>query len=186
METIRIFIAVEIPKTVKESIAKLQAELGEVVEGIKWVGAEQIHLTLKFLGNIRPDRVDAVKAAIDEAASRSTPFTLTASGVGAFPSTARARVIWVGLGDDPGLTALHENMEAALEEVGFDQGERPFKAHLTIGRVRGRVGEIGERLDAARWQPDETFEVTQVTVFKSELRRSGALHTPLHKAILGG
>jgi len=185
---IRSFIALDLPLVVKNEIEKLIAELRQSKPAVTWVKADRLHLTIKFLGNVPAESMDEIKAALRDVASRSAAFRLQPSGCGAFPSLKQMRVIWAGLkGDQQQLIALQTNVEAVLAPLGFAPEGRPFRAHLTLGRVKGprEMNSLQKALLARQNFQAEAFDVTELVLYKSDLRPEGPLYTPLFRAILG-
>jgi len=136
-ETLRAFLAVEIPEALRERCAAIGERLGREVTGVSWVKAANLHVTLKFLGNARPAQIARLAESLAHKAARIEPFDVELAGIGCFPSPRRARVIWIGVGDgtEP-LRRLAEKAEGAGEKAGFARESRPFSGHLTLGRVR--------------------------------------------------
>ncbi|GAB4477827.1 MAG: RNA 2',3'-cyclic phosphodiesterase [Anaerolineae bacterium] len=190
----RLFIAIELPGDVQRALARLQADFVRRVPEhlLKPVRPEGIHLTLKFLGDVPVKQLGAIGDALDQAASRHKPFDLTVAGIGCFPNTRRPNAIWAGVeGDVRSLKSLHLQVEKFVAPLGYPSEERGFTPHLTLARTRRQYG--GEELQAvgqavldmevgeiARWQ------VTEVSLMRSELRPSGAVYTLLREARLGG
>ena len=192
MTTLRTFIAVELDKELLGNLVDLQDRLrGQVApRSVRWVRPEGIHLTLKFLGEIRPDQVDAVNVALAQAASEVRPFTFTVGGMGCFPNTRRPRVIWVGLYEPTGtLSRLRDAVESHVAPLGFPTEKRPFRPHLTLGRVqryasKSEVREIGEVIASSEIGALDEMRVGQVSFIKSDLRPGGAVYTTLYEAQL--
>jgi 2'-5' RNA ligase len=190
-ELVRTFIAVEIPPSVQQELARIQERLKQGRLPVRWVAPEKVHLTLKFLGEISPEQVTAVGEATARVAADSQPFDLEAVGIGVFPNVRRPRVVWVGVEGDLGvLRRLQAYLETALAGLGFSPERRPFSAHLTMGRVRRRtspgdarhVGEVVTGLQVSslgRWRVDE------IVVVRSDLRPTGPIYTPQRVASLG-
>jgi 2'-5' RNA ligase len=186
LSTIRTFIAIEIPETVQQKIAKAQQELKAFNERISWTKPGNIHLTLKFLGSVEEDKIAAIAEAVNQVAEKIPPSKFRVKNLGAFPNLRRARVIWVGIElDSPYLSQLAEGMDAALAELGFPKEKRKFSPHLTIGRVKAKTSD--EFQQALQRTPFEGGEVTveEVIVMKSDLKPTGAIYTPLRKIKLG-
>ena len=186
-EKTRSFIAVELPDHIRQAILNIQNRLKSNIKGIKWVLPDKIHLTLRFLGDLDKSEIEAVKEAIDTAAGTGSPFLLSARGIGAFPGLTRPRIIWIGLGG--GLVSLSElylNLENQLEAAGVIREERKFKAHLTIGRVKGKVDTVRlvESIKSFKDFEIGTFSVNQIILFKSDLKPAGPVYTQLHGALL--
>src|SRR2546426_241206 len=128
----RAFIAIEIPDDIREAIAETQAKLKNTRAKVSWTKPANIHLTLKFLGEISEEQCAAVQAALTELTTHHSPFTVTVVGAGGFPSARSPRVLWIGCEEPTGvLAALQSEIEAALEKLGFPAEQRGFTAHLT-------------------------------------------------------
>jgi RNA 2',3'-cyclic 3'-phosphodiesterase len=191
MPSIRSFVAVELDPIVREAlgqcIARLEAEEGG--ELVRWISPEEIHLTLKFLGDIGTGQVPSLSRALDRVAASHAPFDLALVDLGCFPSARRARVFWVGVDDSGGrLAALVESLEDAFARLGFERETRPYEAHLTLGRVRRDaprpevVALASESvLDLTR---DLALQIPAVSLMRSDLTPSGAIYTRLHHAAL--
>jgi len=186
---IRSFLAIELPKTIQKKIEEVQGDLRSSRADVRWVSPEKIHLTLKFLGNIEESRIEPIVTSIEEPTRTTPPFMLMARGVGAFPHLKNPRVIWIGLQDEKGVIfSFQKKLEKELEKIGFEPEHRSFQAHLTLGRMkssRGRDGLIGT---VERHLEEEfgAFQVEQVILFKSDLKPSGPIYTPLRTLALGG
>jgi RNA 2',3'-cyclic 3'-phosphodiesterase len=186
--SLRTFIAFELPEPVKDHLRAIQAELHLIGRGIRWVQPGNIHLTLKFLGDIRPEDLKVVITALDTAVQGQEPIRLAVKGIGVFPGVRKPRVIWAGLSDQvPELLAFQSRLEDILNDCGFAREDRPFKAHLTFGRVKGALD--GQELDQVMRRVGQYealgFQAEQAILFKSDLMPSGALYTRLHSAPLG-
>jgi 2'-5' RNA ligase len=178
---IRAFIAVEIaPKTVQK-ISEAITQLKLWIPGIRWVAPTNLHLTLKFLGDIDEAKVGPIAEALQRHLAPFPRFTINAKGLGVFPDAKRPRVLWVGL-EGSYLTTLASTVETALEPLGFVPEKRGFKPHLTVGRWRQSdksPAKFGEEL--GRWKAHEfgEFTVREIIFFQSMLRPEGAIHRPL-------
>jgi len=189
MGTMRCFVAIELPEAVQRRLARLQQALGWAGSGVKWVRAEQIHLTLKFLGEVPDGQVPAVCEAVQAVAARHGSMTLAVSGVGCFPQRGAARVVWVGIMNPPeALIACQQELERALEELGFAAETRPFHPHLTLGRVKNvQTGyELRRRIESHGTFEAGTFPADELIVFESVLQRTGPVYTPLARCALSG
>lgn len=181
---VRTFIAIDLSSRLQEALSTLEKELQEARAPITWVKPERIHLTLKFLGDVAPERISEIQNRLDEVARNASPFRLEPVGCGAFPTIRQMRVIWVGLeGDATVLNDLQQAVEAAMVQLGFKREERPFKPHLTLGRVKGRqhLRLLQELLLERQRFRAEAFDVTELVLYKSELRPEGARYTPLFR-----
>jgi 2'-5' RNA ligase len=158
------------------------------VSGVRWVPAGNLHLTLKFLGELDAGRLPALEGALTEALLGHAPFSLALRGAGAFPSPERARVIWVGAGTGAAeVSAIAASVEAALTPLGFSPEERPFSPHLTVGRVKTPPrdrGALRELLDAVRDREWGEWVVSGAHLVRSELFPAGPIYSILHTAIL--
>lgn len=178
----RSFVAAELSPEVRARLAGLQRELAGLPLRVSWVRPEGIHLTLKFLGEVAPDRRAAIESSLRPAGLAIPPFTLKAEGLGTFPEQGPPRVIWVGLGGDTGAAgALQRSIERALEPMGFAPEPRPFRPHLTLGRVKGSRGGDDWRpaLRRAGGVGAGRFEVREYALFESRLGPGGAAYTVL-------
>ena len=182
MEGIRSFIAIEVPELLRVKMEGVQRDLRRTGADVKWVRPEGIHLTLKFLGSISPEETEKISQAIAPIVAHWAPFFLRIRGLGCFPSARNPRIIWLGI--DQGVEAvlaLQKAIENGASAEGFAPEDRPFKAHLTLGRVRSPKGRaaLNECLDPHKDVEIGVFRADQVYLFKSELRPSGAVYTKL-------
>ena len=188
-ETIRTFIAVPLPQA-------LLSHLDDIQEGMKshglrarWVRPQGIHLTLKFLGDIKTEDVETIADIMSESAKDYAPFSLSAKGIGVFPNIRRPRVIWAGLkGDTYPLIDLQKRLEENLETIGFPKESRPFKAHLTLARIKNRI-DAKKLADAIRefgTAESESFAADHIVLYQSVLKPTGAIYTKLRNINLKG
>lgn len=186
---IRSFLAVELPEAIRKRIEEIQADLRSSNSDVRWVRPEKIHLTLKFFGNIEESRVDTIIKSIEPLVSGTPHFSLEVQGMGAFPNIRNPRVIWMGLIDEKQvLIPLQKQMESALEMIGFQVEDRPFRPHLTLGRVnsgRGKNELIG-KIERYKEERFGDLEVRRLILFKSDLRPTGPIYTPLGEVKLEG
>jgi 2'-5' RNA ligase len=179
-DVVRTFICIEIPDSIKERITKLQDTLRQIEAQISWTRPSNIHLTLKFLGNVEVSRIERVSKALERAANRIAQFEVDVSGAGCFPSARNPRVLWIGFSNLPEpLQKLYANIEDELAREGFEREKRKFSPHLTIGRVRTphNSASLAEALIAAGFE-SETFKATQVILMRSDLKPTGSVYTP--------
>jgi 2'-5' RNA ligase len=185
-EQIRAFIAIDLDAEVRHELQRVQATLRQAVprEAVRWVLPEQMHLTLRFLGNILAETIEVLIHALGNVASHHAPLRLRAQGVGGFPNLRRPRVIWAGLtGDLNALEALQNDIVQASRDYGKPEANRGFSPHLTIGRVREeawrQAGEVGAAV-APLGNPDfGEWQVSHVRLMRSELSPKGARHSVL-------
>ena len=179
-DAIRAFICVEVPPLIRARIEELQRALRRHDIPISWARSSNIHLTIKFLGDLAASRIERIRQAVERACLAISPFEITVDGTGCFPSAKSPRVLWVGFGPLPDeLRRLHSNIEAELEGEGFTREAKRFMPHLTIGRVRDpfKARQTVEDLLAAGFAA-ETFLASEVIVMRSELHPSGSIYTP--------
>lgn len=182
MDGVRSFVAILLSEEVREAIAAEIARLRPLGPRVSWIAPPNLHLTLKFLGELPPDALEQVKEGLAEAVTGVTPFSLRFGGLGAFPGVARPRVLWVGV-DDGGQAAqaLQARVEAALSRRGFAREERPYSPHLTIGRVRDPRGlaELQQALARDARMEFGRFQVGGLSLMRSDLSPAGSRYTEL-------
>ncbi len=184
MEQIRSFIAIELPDELKLGLAQVQDRLKPGSQPwVKWADPYSIHLTLKFLGNIEVDRIDAITRAIEAAVLRIPPFHLEVKDLGAFPNLRRVQVVWVGVsGEVDKLGQLQQRIEANLVPLGFTAEARPFTPHLTLARLRNQASlderqGLGQLISSTRFEAAYSIEVEAINLMKSQLTREGAIYS---------
>ena len=174
---LRLFAAVEIPPRVRAEVERAVAPLRERLPEAKWVRPENWHVTVKFLGRTSPQLVDRIRGACRSAASQVRKFRVELRGLGVFPRPTRARVLWVGLEDQGGLTALARALDQELAR-DFPPEKRPFSAHLTVARLNPPMPLDPADLEAAAPEP-APFRVGELVLFRSHLSPKGARYEPL-------
>ena len=187
MEKLRIFVAIPLPESLLERLGDVQYRLqGRVPHrSVRWVRAEGVHLTLKFLGDTPKDRIPTVQEALRVVARNAPSCTLTAEGLGCFPSPRRPRVLWVGVNEPTGrLKALYRAVEEAMTSLGYKPERHGFTPHLTLGRVRRGSSrkdekEIAEAVTGTRVDQLAMFTADRFELIRSELKPSGAEYTTL-------
>jgi 2'-5' RNA ligase len=186
---IRSFLAIELPRTIQKKIEEIQGDLKLSLADVRWVSPEKIHLTLKFFGNIEESKIEPIVKSIEGSIQTTSPFSLKVKGVGAFPHLKNPRVIWMGLTNGKeNVISLQQRLEVLLEKIGFQTEDRPFHPHLTLGRVKSNRGreELVGRMEKYREEEFGDFPVETVIFFKSDLRPSGPIYTPLREIKLEG
>jgi 2'-5' RNA ligase len=183
---LRLFVAVNLSPEIRERLAAAQEHLRRARADVSWVRPENMHVTLKFLGETAEERLDPLRLALGAVARAHAPFRLTVAGVGSFGGRV-PRVVWVGVTDgaEP-LTALARRVEAALDELGFAREKRGFTAHLTLGRVRSPKNVEGLAAGIREIQ-EERFGAVAAEAFeliRSELRPGGSVYTVLERFAL--
>ncbi len=188
MSFIRTFIAIQIPESIKNEIFLIQEKLRAAGRGISWTKADNIHLTLKFLGSTDESLIDLISDKISDSIAGKKPFKIQVNGVGAFPIMKRPRIIWVGANTESDhLREISRNLNENLESLGFESEKRKFTAHLTIGRVKDarKISPILETMKVFTNFDAGEFIVEKIELIKSDLHPSGAIYTPLRKILLG-
>lgn len=181
MSLVRCFVAADLPEEVRAQLGDLGQRLRARGLNLRWVAPSSMHLTLKFLGEVSPEMFSAVSRGLDEGFDVPCPIRLALSGVGAFPSARRARVVWAGMeGDVAALARVALTLDARAERAGIPREARPFSPHLTLGRARAPSGaldvqKILEREAAFR---GSAFEVRSLVLYESQLRPGGPIYTP--------
>lgn len=192
MSLLRAFIAIEIPPEIHQAIeiktAPIRAKLTSSL--VRWVPSGNVHLTLKFLGDISPASVEMLSQMLSLEVNQHRAFEMEFGELGAFPNPRRPRVIWIGIQAPAMLEALQHGIEAASATLGYPDEKRPFSPHLTIGRVRQNVDSAGIQkirtaLEETQVGSLGTAHVTAVHLFKSDLKPTGAVYTRLFSAPLG-
>jgi RNA 2',3'-cyclic 3'-phosphodiesterase len=183
----RLFVAVNLPAEIKDHMGAVQDRLRRAQADVSWVRSENIHVTLKFLGETEEKRLERIRTTLGEVARAGIPFSMEVSGIGSFGGRV-PRVVWVGVGDGAEtLTQLAGRIEAALARIGFPKERRGFTAHLTLGRVRSpRNAEVLlAALQEIHAEKFGTFTATQFELMQSELHPTGAVYTALKRFPLG-
>ncbi len=186
-ENMRAFIAIELSSEIKEELARLQAKLKASNADVKWAKPEAMHLTLKFLGNVTQEKIEEIKKTLDNVASRHQPFEISLFKVGGFPKVETLRVIWVGIDKGCSQTeSIAKELEEELSHIGFEKEERPFTAHLTLGRIRTpkRRGNLVSAIKSLDFSPTSSCTINKLTLFQSTLAPQGPIYTPLHQSKL--
>ena len=177
----RAFVAIDLDPALREAIGDLQARLRPRLGAIRLVRPQGIHLTLRFLGDTSPTQVDSLRPRLAEAAALCPPAEARVAGLGTFPERGSPRVLWLGLSVPSPVLDLQHACERAARAAGFEREERPFRAHLTLGRWRERaarpelpVADLG------------ATRLETLVLFRSDLSPGGAVYTPLARFPLGG
>lgn len=185
---VRVFIAVPLDPELRDAAAGLRRRLNATADLLRWVPPGNLHLTLKFLGEIAERRLAKVTEAVRDAARRSQPFTITLTGAGAFPSSRRPQVVWVGVREgSEALVALVRDLDAALQRLKFPREKRPFRPHLTVARAKhaGPLPDLSGPLSGLEGLDVGMQAVDTVVVMESQLHPSGAIYRPIEAVGLG-
>ena len=183
-EMIRSFLAIELPDTLKFKISEYISALSDCTENVKWVNSNNLHLTLKFLGNQPEDKINRLIPCLIQAGNAVSSFQLKTSMIGAFPNTRKPRVLWLGAECDPKQnTQLLKNwIENTLEPIGLEKDDKKLKAHLTLGRVKypEDYSSLWNYIEAHPFKPF-SFEVKQFVLMRSILKPDGPKYSVLQK-----
>ncbi len=189
-QTLRTFIAVEIDEGLRTAAARVAEDLQAAGAEIRWVAPPNMHVTLKFLGDVAEERIASVCDTVAEAVAGAAPFDLELRGVGAFPNAARPRTLWVGTGTGRSqLESLAGRVEAALAALGFAPENRPFQAHCTLGRVRRPTRALANLAPLLKQRADLSLgqsKIHEVVVFSSRLQRGGPIYEAIRRLGLAG
>ena len=184
---IRSFVAINLPDGVRAGLAALSGARKTSDNAIRWTPPEQIHLTLKFFGDVESGSLGDLEAALCRACAGAKPFTLEAVGAGAFPNLRRPRVLWAGLqGDLQPLSALFERVQHETEAWGRRE-ERGFSPHLTLGRVKeGRTPDLRDWAVKQAQTRFGSWQVRKIHLIRSVLSPGGAQYSELAAIDLPG
>ncbi|MBI5249414.1 MAG: RNA 2',3'-cyclic phosphodiesterase [Desulfomonile tiedjei] len=188
-DEVRVFFAIELPETIKLFLKQIATDLKKHGGDVRWVNPAGVHLTLKFLGEIRSDLLKAIEDEVRPIFAYQKLSAHRVAKLGVFPDLRKPRVVWVGCSDDSGaLVPLVSKLEDSLATLGFPKEKRPFRAHLTLGRVRSSKG-ISGLTDVIQESADisgPSFVVDHAILFRSILKPSGAEYSPLFRFDFSG
>jgi RNA 2',3'-cyclic 3'-phosphodiesterase len=192
MSVIRAFIAINISPEIAKRLSVISGELQQQLKGvpIRWVPVENIHITLKFLGDVSESNLDLLKEMLVVEATRHAPLEISAGELGAFPSIRRPRVLWVNVQAPPELVVLQRGIDNETARLGYDREERPFSPHLTLGRVSRNANSrdarrISEVLNSYKVGYIGAARIREVVLYRSDLSPSGAVYTSIFVGKLG-
>jgi len=178
----RLFVALNFRKKERERINRATRPLRETDMPVRWIPSDQFHVTLKFLGEVRRERLEEMEQAITRVTSMTKAFATKFAGCGAFPSVRQPRVIWLGLGANPELRCLKQDLEYSFGDIGFEAETRAFHPHITLGRADDRDGAGAFRgLDEALADLECAGEVSvnSVDLMMSQTSPQGSKYTVL-------
>jgi 2'-5' RNA ligase len=189
MAKIRAFLAVNLSVPTIRAVTEYQQALRKETPRelrVAWVNPASMHLTVKFLGPIEPEAVEAIADTLARGLVTAQPFEVRVQGAGAFPTAERPRVLWVGV-EDPqgGLATLARDVEGWMEELGFAREERAFSPHLTLGRVKEGHAPIDALLGAAATKQFGATVLREIVLYESRLARAGAEYIALKRVPFG-
>jgi 2'-5' RNA ligase len=175
---VRLFIAIEIPGDIRNEIASFLKEIRGIAPEAKWVRAENLHVTLKFLGETNAARIGSIERALGSIRS-AKPVTMAFGSLGYFPNEKRARVLWVGMEASQNLKVLAEDIDRALHQLGFPLEARPFMPHLTLARLDspGLPQRLASAVNAHASRSFGSLATKELHLIESKLKSTGAEYT---------
>lgn len=186
----RTFIAIELPGQIRDFLAHIEERLIATHADVKWVEPKNIHLTLKFLGEIDEKKHERINLILDEVAGQKPSYKIRISSIGAFPKLDSPRVIWVGVDSgDKETKELAKALEEKIQKIGIPKEDRAFSSHITIGRTRStkdrdklvqELNNLGSKFSAENLE----FSVNKITLYKSTLTPQGPIYEVLKEASL--
>ena len=188
--SLRTFLAIDLPSCLLESIVKKQRDLKQEFPSIAWVKSENVHLTLKFLGDTPESKIPELQQVVARAVKGIEPFAINLRGFGVFPDKRAPRTLWTGIeGNTDILVNLAKEIESKVKPLGFPAEGKPFRPHLTLARIKKNQRVLGQAIEKARVLADPfifgRLLVEQVCLFESELRPTGSVYTKLWVIPLG-
>jgi len=186
-DTIRAFIAIPLNPKIQHSIGHMQDHLKKNNNDVKWVKLENIHITLKFLGNVDMEQINSVKQVLAILTQNTRPFKVELSQLGAFPNINHPRTLWVGLKDSKQqLSRIAAALDKALGKIGFQDDQKPFSPHVTIGRIRSskNINLLSRSMSNYQISQDQTQTVSKIILFKSTLSSQGPIYESLYQSKL--
>jgi len=183
--TVRSFMAIPLGTTLREQVLRIQEGLRNELPGVRWSRPETLHLTLRFFGEIAAESLERAAKLVLSVNPLGSPFELPLSGLGAFPTAARPRVLWLGFAASPPLQNLFAQLEELLSRAGIPREPRPFVPHLTLGRAKGRLPDITRLLQQHSETVRGVLPIERIVIYRSRLLPGGAEHTPLYTFELG-
>lgn len=190
MNLLRAFIAVEIPLDIRQAVCRAISDLQKETNSlVRWVPMENMHLTLKFLGDVSPSNVDMLTQMIRAEADLFNCFEFCLNGLGSFPNLKRPRVIYIGIQAPAVLEALQRGIDSASRRLGYESEERGFSPHLTVGRVKQNITATEQQtvrraLEGTKIDSLGIARVNSVHLYKSDLKPTGSVYTRLYSAPL--
>lgn len=183
----RAFIAIELTHEVHERLVAVKRELVRHRAAVRWVRDDNLHLTIKFLGDVSAEALESLHGELTALLRATPPLAATVCGLGVFPDTRRPRVVWAGV-TCPGLGTVAAAVDAAAVRIGVAPETRPFSAHVTLGRVSGpaRWAPLGREIAARAAEAFGACAIAALVAVRSDLRPDGALYTKLWSIPFGG
>lgn len=180
MSQVRAFLAIDLDDELKPKINRIIRQFKKTDARIKYVELENLHLTLKFFGEIDTDGLELLEERIAAVVSQFEPFDITIKGCGAFPNSSHIKVIWVGIDDDAIIRDLHDKLDVEFTRLGFDK-DRKFSTHLTVGRMKAAKNKDKVKSVIEEFEDIEIGEmkVNKISLKKSTLKASGPIYEDL-------
>ena len=177
----RCFIAIDMSGDIKKAIADVIERCGEKSKAVRWVTVENIHLTLKFLGDVKEDLIPDIEKGLAEISMRHGTLDVNIRGAGAFPNFKYPNVLWIGMDESEDLKRLYYDIEESMSGLGFEKEDRKFSPHLTIGRVKDRKGiePVIKELYTFKDAFFGSIEVKEVLLMRSILKPTGAEYSKI-------
>jgi 2'-5' RNA ligase len=187
MPTLRAFIGIPLPPALQQQIRTAQQSWQIVAPDIRWTKVENLHLTLRFLGEITESQIDPIYHCMQQAATGISPFTLTIEGMGVFPNLSRPRVLWLGIGEEKEVfQTLYTALDTCLQSLGLPSEDRSYTPHLTLARLKSlyRKPELQRLIEQSRQYSFDSMTVHHIDLIRSQLHPKGAVYTQLRTVIL--
>lgn len=183
---IRTFLAIPLTEALERAVDKVQKELDEETDGVRWTRPGNRHLTLRFFGETAQEDLEKIKVSMLSVKRIQRPFAVEVRGLGAFPTPGRPRVLWLGLTPRAPLQGLYRTCQEELQKLGVAPETRPFAPHLTIGRIRRHGSDLRRLTESYAARSFGELPVSQIVLYESRLRKSGAEHIPIENIELSG
>ncbi len=180
MQMTRSFLAIPLVNPLKKGIVTLQKELAGRTPDVRWVRPDNLHLTLRFFGDVTQEDLEKIKVSMLSVKCDLNAFTIAVKGLGAFPNLQRASVIWLGLEPAHLLKSLYQRCQTALGCQGIATEQRPFTPHLTIGRLRRKNCNLYRLAEAYQDRQFGLLPVKELILYESRLHRDRAEHRPIY------
>ena len=185
----RTFFCLELPESAKKEISKTAKSIDSPAY-VKWVSPENLHITLKFLGDVNRKEVPAIKRKAKISSAQVSPFEMTIDKLSGFPNSGFPKVIWLGSDSAPGeIFRLQEDLESRLEDLGFEKENRDYVPHVTLGRTKEenetKIEKLGSNLTGYGLETNWTVSVDQLTLMESNLKPHGPEYDPVFQLDLG-
>ena len=179
----RTFIAIDLPAVVKEKISATQIKLKKIDPSAKWVRPDNMHLTLKFLGEVEQEKIPEIKKTMESVAAKHPALTVTLEAFGFFPNEKRPRVFFISTSGQKALKALADDLETALQRLGFEPEGR-FQSHVTLARLTQSKNADYLLTEIKNIKLGESFHIGEIILYKSTLTGTGPIYEIIAKIAL--